>query len=272
MSWPWIMYGTAWKEEETRLLTALALEVGFRAFDTANQRKHYVEAAVGDALHQAIDDGLITREELFVQTKFTFHAGQDHRLPYDPAAPIADQVAQSFRSSLEHLQTDFLDSYVLHGPSQWEGLGEADWETWGAMEELHRAGKCTHLGVSNVSAEQLRALLEGAETPPTFVQNRCFARRGWDREVRAICSDHDITYQGFSLLTANAAELRHPDVAELARKKDATIPQLVFCFAARVGMLPLTGTTSRQHMEDDLAAASIDLTDDEVHFLETIAG
>src|SRR6187455_2986608 len=113
---PRFLYGTAWKEDETRRLTELALRQGFRGIDTANQRKHYHEAAVGQGFADAVAAGLVKREDLFLQTKFTFQSGQDHRLPYDPKAPIAEQVSQSFERSLEHFDTSYLDSYVLHGP------------------------------------------------------------------------------------------------------------------------------------------------------------
>ena len=113
---PSFLYGTAWKEDETERLTRLALEAGFRGIDTANQRKHYFEAGAGAAVARAIADGVVRREELFLQTKFTYRDGQDHRLPYDPNADPATQVRQSFASSLEHLQIESLDSYVLHGP------------------------------------------------------------------------------------------------------------------------------------------------------------
>src|SRR5580692_10424287 len=104
---PRILYGTAWKEDQTRRLTELALRQGFRGIDTANQRRHYDEAAVG----QAVAAGLTARDDLFLQTKFTFRRGQDHRLPYDPEASIALQVEQSFASSLTHLGTEVIDSY-----------------------------------------------------------------------------------------------------------------------------------------------------------------
>src|SRR5262245_27250626 len=99
---PSFMYGTAWKEARTEVLTRLALSVGFRAIDTSNQRKHYVETGVGEA---AAASGL-ERAELFLQTKFTYARGQDRRLPYDPVADIATQVRQSFQSSCEHLGVD----------------------------------------------------------------------------------------------------------------------------------------------------------------------
>src|SRR3954454_4476776 len=100
---PRFLYGTAWKEDETRRLTELALRQGFRGIDTANQRRHYHEAAVGQGVAAAVAAGLVAREDLFLQTKFTFRDGQDHRLPYDPQALIRTQFEQSFASSLEHL-------------------------------------------------------------------------------------------------------------------------------------------------------------------------
>lgn len=267
----WIMYGTAWKEDDTRRLVRMAIDEGFRAIDTANQRKHYFEAAVGEALEEAIEAGECSREELFLQTKFTYLAGQDDRLPYDRDASFSKQVEQSFESSLAHLRTDFVDSYVLHGPSQWTGLGPADREVWAAMEDLFRAGQCRFLGVSNVSADQLEELLKIADIAPKFVQNRCFARTGWDQRVRQICQREGIVYQGFSLLTANQRELSRREIKEIAARHDKTVAQVVFRFATQLGMLPLTGTTDRQHMRDDLAAKSFVLTEEEVAVLKRIA-
>ena len=159
---PQFLYGTAWKEERTEALTRLALENGFTGIDTANQRKHYHEAGVGAALKDAFERGTVKREQLFLQTKYTYQSGQDDRLPYDPNADIATQVAQSFASSLDHLGTDHLDSYVLHGPSQRPGLGALDWEAWSAMEALASTGKTRYLGVSNGTLEQLELFFQNS--------------------------------------------------------------------------------------------------------------
>src|SRR4029077_2169399 len=181
----------------------MAIRVGFRGIDTANQRRHYHEAGVGEALAEAFAAGVLRREDVFLQTKFTYVGGQDHRLPYDPGASLATQVEQSFASSLQHLGVDYLDSYVLHGPSVGRGLSAADWETWAAMERLHAAGRTRLIGVSNVSIAQLAELYARASTKRAVVQTRCFAAMGWDRVVRRFCRERDILYQGFSLLTAN---------------------------------------------------------------------
>jgi diketogulonate reductase-like aldo/keto reductase len=124
---PRFLYGTAWKEDQTQHLVELALERGFRGIDTANQRRHYDEAAAGRAIAASIAKGLVVREDLFLQTKFTFRRGQDHRLPYDPGAPVPIQVEQSFTSSLGHLGVERVDSYLLHGPTGSAGLTSDDW-------------------------------------------------------------------------------------------------------------------------------------------------
>jgi diketogulonate reductase-like aldo/keto reductase len=268
---PRLLYGTAWKEDATRSLTGLALREGFRGIDAANQRKHYFEAAAGEAVASAIASGLVARSDLFLQSKFTFAAGQDHRLPYDPTAPVAAQVEQSFANTLSHFGTDYLDSFVLHGPTTRGALTATDWQAWRAMEALHASGKTRFLGVSNVSLGQLRELCAGAAVRPTFVQNRCFAAEGWDREVREFCSASGITYQGFSLLTANRRELARPEVARIARRHGRTVAQVAFRFALEAGMVALTGTTDANHMRDDLAAFDFRLEPPEVAVMERLA-
>jgi diketogulonate reductase-like aldo/keto reductase len=268
---PRFLYGTAWKEQETERLAGLALRAGFRGIDTANQRRHYCEAEVGRAVVAAIASGLVARDDVFVQTKFTFRDGQDHRLPYDPQAPIGVQVEQSFASSLEHLGTNVIDSYVLHGPSRRFGLGAADWDAWQAMEAIHTSGRVRLLGVSNVTLEQLESLCQKARVRPRFVQNRCYAALGWDHDIRAYCAANGLVYQGFSLLTANRQVLVHPAMGGIAARHGRSVAQVVFRFALDVGMVPLTGTTDPGHMQSDLEVFDFRLDQEEVEQIERLA-
>jgi diketogulonate reductase-like aldo/keto reductase len=269
---PDFLYGTAWKEERTAGLVELALGAGFRGIDTANQRRHYSEAGVGQGLAAAYRAGVVTRADLFLQTKFTYRPGQDHRLPYDPEASLSVQVPQSMASSLEHLGTDYVDSYVLHGPSSGYGWTDADGEVWDAMKKERDAGRARLLGVSNVSLGHLKQMEAVDSVVPEFVQNRCYARLGWDREVRLFCRERKIVYQGFSLLTANAEVLRHSVVTGLAARAGVTPAQVVFAFARAVGMLPLTGTSNGEHMKQDLASAGLELSSDALRTIEGLAG
>jgi diketogulonate reductase-like aldo/keto reductase len=269
---PTFLYGTAWKEDRTAALTELALRTGFRAIDTANQRKHYSEVAVGEGLSAAYRKGIITRDNLFLQTKFTYQRGQDHRLPYDPRAAVAIQVMQSLASSLEHLGTDHVDSLILHGPASSHAWTDADAEAWEAMQKERAAGRTRLIGVSNVALEHLQQMKTSGAELPAFVQNRCFARLGWDREVRSFCSENKITYQGFSLLTANPEVLQHPSFVALAQSLGASPAQVIFSFSRAIGILPLTGSTDSEHLQQDLASLDITLPLEIVHEIESIAG
>jgi diketogulonate reductase-like aldo/keto reductase len=264
---PRFVYGTAWKEDETERLVTAALRAGFVGIDTANQRKHYHEAAVGEAISKSG----IPRGQLFLQTKFTSLGGQDHRLPYQADAPPAEQVKQSFARSLEHLRVDRIDSYVLHGPSLRVGWSEHDGIVWRAMEALYAEGKVDFLGVSNVSLPQLESLVADAKVKPRFVQNRCYARAGWDRDVRQFCRKHGMVYQGFSLLTANQREIASQPFQQLASRLKRSSQEIVFQFALAVGMQPLTGTSNAEHMQLDLGCLEATLPGDAVELVENIA-
>jgi diketogulonate reductase-like aldo/keto reductase len=270
-STPTFLYGTAWKEDRTAALTELALRTGFRGIDTANQRRHYYEVGVGEGLAAAYRDGIVKRSDLFLQTKYTYERGQDHRLPYDLSAPLAVQVKQSLASSFEHLYTDYVDSFVLHGPCSGYGWTDADSEVWEAMRKERDAGRTRLLGVSNVSLEHLQQMESTGLELPTFVQNRCFAHMGWDREVRYFCSKRKITYQGFSLLTANQQVIKHAPFAAFGKQLNATPAQVVFSFARTIGMVVLTGTSSEEHMKQDLASTALNLPAEIVAAIESFS-
>jgi diketogulonate reductase-like aldo/keto reductase len=257
---PNFIYGTAWKKEATTALVELALRSGFRAIDTANQAKHYSELLVGDALARSG----IARDQLWLQSKFTSIDGQDHRLPYDPKADIATQVEQSFASSLEHLRTDYLDSYLLHGPYNHPLLGAEDFEVWKVLEKIYHRGAAKMIGISNVNLRQMEMLVEAASVKPMFVQNRCYAAKGWDKDVREFCQKNKIHYQGFSLLTANPQILQSRVVAALAEKYKTAPEQIIFRFCHQIGIIPLTGTSDEKHMKADLGIFDFEILGEEM--------
>lgn len=266
---PKFIYGTAWKQEKTADLVELAIKYGFRAIDTANQAKHYSELLVGEALLRTAQNGIV-REQLWLQSKFTSIDGQDHRLPYDPQADIATQVKQSFASTLEHLHTDYLDSYLLHGPYNYPSLGSEDFEVWKTMEELHHSGVAKMIGISNVNLKQLEMLVASASIKPMLVQNRCYAVQGWDREVRDFCQKHQIHYQGFSLLTANPRIVQSTTLSVLANKYQLEPEQIIFRFCHQIGIIPLTGTSNEEHMRNDLKIFNFELLDEEMGLIQAL--
>jgi diketogulonate reductase-like aldo/keto reductase len=261
VSLPRILYGTAWKKEETERLVAEAIRQGFRGIDTACQPKHYDEAGVGRGVAQCLGDGL-KRGDLYLQTKFTPLDGHDpRRIPYDPSVPIAKQVAQSFKASLENLQTSYVDGLVLHSPLADSAQTLAAWR---ALEAIAERGGARRLGISNCySLDELQSLYHASSVKPGVVQNRLYKETGYDVEIRAFCRAHGIAYQSFWTLTANRDLLASTAIRTIGSRHGRTPAQILFRYLTLQDVVPLTGTKSVEHMREDLAIFGFALTDAE---------
>jgi diketogulonate reductase-like aldo/keto reductase len=255
---PRIIYGTAWKKERTADLVVKAIQAGFRGIDTACQPKHYNEPLVGTALQRLKDHG-IEREALFLQTKFTPLAGQDPRqVPYEKNAPIELQIAQSFETSKNNLQTEYIDSLVLHSPMAPHALLM---KVWNAMEKIQKTGGARQLGISNCyDTDVIRSLYTDADVKPAVVQNRFYQETGYDANLRLWCSKHEVIYQSFWTLTANPHILASNTIRTIAQKYKKTEAQIFFRYLSHSGIVPLTGTTSEQHMREDLGIFDFELS------------
>ena len=273
---PRLLYGTAWKEGDTASLVETAIRAGFRGIDTAGQPKHYDESGVGAAVAACLREGAasnggLTRAELYLQTKFTPLAAQDPvRTPYDPAAPLAQQVRQSFEASLRNLQTKYLDGLLLHAPL---AAAAQTLRVWQAMEALVDSGGVRQLGISNCyRLEQLRDLRDAVRVKPALLQNRFYADTGYDREIRAFCRQEGIVYQSFWTLTANPHILAHRTVAAIASKYRRTPAQILFRYLTHVDVVPLTGTRSAAHMREDLSIFEFQLSEPDREAIEALLG
>lgn len=253
------LYGTAWKKDATADLVVQAVRAGFRGIDVACQPKHYREDLVGVAIARLAREDGIGRDELWLQTKFTPIAGQDpENVPYDVSAPVAEQVQQSIKRSLQNLGTDRIDSLVLHSPME---TIDATMEVWAVFEKAVAAGQVRQLGISNCyDPAFFEALHVRARVKPKVLQNRFYADSGYDAELRAFCIEHDVTYQTFWTLTANPQILQSSAVRRAAKRQGATPAQVLFRWLIQSGHQPLTGTTSLDHMRQDLNAVHFELS------------
>ena len=256
-----IIYGTAWKKTRTESLVSRAIQQGFRGIDTACQPKHYDEAGVGAGVAACLG-GPLTRAQLYLQTKFTPLSGQDPlNVPYDPKAPLSEQVAQSLTASLRNLRTTYLDCLILHSPLT---TPKQTREAWRAMEYGVADGGIRCLGISNCyELSELQALFDSALVKPSVVQNRFYADTRYDREIRAFCTAHEIIYQSFWTLTANPHLLAHPAIAGLAAQYGRTPAQILFRYLTQSDVVPLTGTRSELHMRQDLSIFELALSAEE---------
>lgn len=259
---PKFIYGTAWKKDRTASLVEQAIELGFRGIDTACQPKHYHEPGVGEGIAACLNRGLVTRSELYLQSKFTSLNGQDpQRVPYDPRATLSEQVAQSFQVSLNNLQTTYLDCLVLHSPLANQ---EHTLEVWWAMEKLVINGGVKQLGISNCyDLKTLEDLYRAAEITPSVIQNRFYSDTEYDRTIRDFCRDNGAIYQSFWTLTANPHILSDCILQSLATKHQRSAAQVFFRYLTQIGIVPLTGTTSITHMQQDLSVFEFQLNPEE---------
>jgi diketogulonate reductase-like aldo/keto reductase len=258
---PGIVYGTAWKGDETAGFVELAIAQGFRGIDTACQPKHYNEAGVGAGIAACLGHGL-SRRDLYLQTKFTTVSGQDrNRIPYDPRAALEEQIAQSIAVSLRNLQTDYLDCVLLHSPLP---TPAQTLRAWRALESQVHDGSIRSLGISNCyRLEEFVRLHGAAQIKPRVLQNRFTADTGYDAQLRAFCRRERIVYQSFWTLTANPQLLSSGVVTGLASQYRATCAQVLFRYLTQAGVVPLSGTRSAAHMREDLAIFDFSLNEPE---------
>ncbi|KAI0406294.1 putative aldo-keto reductase [Xylaria palmicola] len=263
MAMPRILYGTAWKKEATGDLVLKALKAGFRGVDTAAQPRHYNEALVGAGIEAAISQGIVKREDLFIQTKFTPVGGQDPRnMPYDPKAPLEEQVHASVSSSLANFTFDdpasaYIDSLVLHSPpsSRFSDL----LSVWKAME-TYVPHRIRQLGISNTDGPVVSMLCTSPDVSvrPAVVQNRFYPETNWDVPLRAYCRTRSITFQTFWTLSGNPELLGGAPVRKLATA--ASISNEVALYALVLGLegtAILDGTKSEAHMAEDLKVSEV---------------
>ena len=181
MKIPNMIYGTAWKKENTTNFVFEALKQGFKGIDTACQPKHYKEDLVGLGLLKAYEYG-IKREDIFLQTKFTPIDGQDrNNMPYLESDEVEVQVEKSFETSKKNLKTDFIDSYILHSPIYDITKFKRVWQK---MEEFYDKKEVGEIGISNCyELDVLKYLFNNARIKPKVVQNRFYAQSGYDKTL-----------------------------------------------------------------------------------------
>ncbi|RXK14519.1 aldo/keto reductase [Halarcobacter mediterraneus] len=258
-----MIYGTAWKKENTASLVEEALLSGFKAIDTACQPKHYREDLVGEGLENAIKKG-INRKDIFLQTKFTPISGQDrNNMPYEASDNVLIQLEKSFYKSKQNLKTDFIDSYLIHSPfAPLEDL----LKVYKTMEEFVTSGEVGQIGISNCYDLNLLAYLyDTAKVKPSVIQNRFYSETQYDKEIREFARQRGIVYQSFWSLTANPHLLKLTEIQTLAKNYKRTVPQIFYKFLNQIGITPLNGTTSKTHMIEDLDIKNFSLEEDEVN-------
>lgn len=258
---PKMIYGTAWKKENTTNLVIKALRNGFKGIDTACQPKHYSEDLVGKAIKELLNSKEIIREEIFIQTKFTSLDGQDpNKIPYNKFSKLTDQVKESVNKSLDDLQVEYIDSLLLHSPMK---TMKDTLIVYSVLEDFVEKGIIKQLGISNIySLENLKSIYESVNIKPSVIQNRFYSDSNFDVEIRKFCVQNKIIYQSFWTLTANPHILTSKFFKEISLEKKLTPEQIMYKLMTQINVAPLNGTTNEDHMIEDLKVLEIEDLDE----------
>ena len=139
------------------------------------------------------------------------------------------------------------------------------------MERIQMDGGVSQLGISNCyMPDVLAALYDDAEIKPAVVQNRFYQQTAYDRSLRALCGEKDIIYQSFWTLTANPHILASDGMRQIAGRLEKTEVQVFFRYLSHLGIIPLTGTTSQEHMRQDLDIFDFALSDTDMRTIDLL--
>jgi alcohol dehydrogenase (NADP+) len=237
-----------------------ALEAGFRHIDSAELYR--TEAAVGEAVKEALEEGIVKREALFIATKLW----NNHHRP--------ERVKPAFEASLQRLQLDYLDSYLIHTPYAFkpgDELFPADEhgqliydkdvtlvETWRAMEHLVDEGRVRSIGLSDITLDKLKEVVAAARIMPAIVQVESHPYLP-ERELLEFCRQHGIVFLAFAPL-GHGMEPRitdDPVIKAIAGRTGRTPAQVALAWAVQRGTAFLTTSTSPAHIKENFDVAAL---------------
>lgn len=230
-----------------------AIEAGYRYFDTASFYGN--ERQIGRALAESG----IAREEYFLTSKaWRTEMGYGN-------------IRKAFMESLERLQTDYLDLYLIHWPlpedgfTQWRQL---DIESWRALEELYHEGKARAIGVSNFLPYHIENLLENCDVQPAVDQIEFHP--GYTQEVTVrYCQEHEILVQAWSPM-GRSKVLKEPAILEMAGRYGVTAAQICLRYALQRGIVPLPKSSSMHRMKQNQDIFGFALSEEDMHILGTM--
>ena len=231
----------------------MALEAGYRYFDTASfyQTETYVA--------QALRDSGISRSEVFLASKMW-----KDEMGYE-------QTKAAFQRTLERLETDYLDLYLIHWPRPDAGYGDwkqLDMDTWRAMEELYEAGKIRAIGLSNFLPQHIENLLQNGKIAPMVNPIEFHPGHTQEATVR-YCQAHGIQVQAWSPM-GRTRVLKDPLVQELAQNHGVSAAQICLRYAVQRQIIPLPKASSMERMKQNQDLFSFELTQEEMFRLDTM--
>lgn len=228
-------------ESETEHHVREAIEVGYRLIDTAQYYRN--EEGVGRAVRGAVADG-VAREDLFITTKL---AVSGHRAG-----------KRAIEESLAVLGLDYIDLMLIHWPQG------NDLSTWRALEDACAAGRLRSIGLSNFYGDEVEEIVRATDIPPVVdqVETHVYLQQ---RRLQKTLAPYDIRIEAWSPLRAGRSELlTNPVLGHIAESRDATPAQVALAFQVATGVITIPKTVHRERMVENLAAADLELSAQEL--------
>ncbi|MBL3732371.1 aldo/keto reductase [Lysinibacillus sp. HST-98] len=249
---PLVGYGVFRVPEGDDLAEAVktAIVKGYRSIDTAQVYRN--EESVGRGIRAAIEEGLVTREELFITSK-VWNDGLSY-----------EETLAAYDSSLEKIGLDYLDLYLVH----WPGIDQNFIEVYKALEKIYQDGRVRSIGVSNFHVYHLESLLKETTVVPVINQIE-FHPHLIQEEVRAYCKDKGIQVEAWSPLM-NGSLLEEALIRELASKYGKTPAQIVLRYDVQHDVVTIPKTMTPARMVENLAVFDFTLTEQEMAQLDAM--
>lgn len=251
---PCIGFGTYnAKGGDNLAINRTAIEAGYRYFDTASL--YETERVLG----QAVRESGIPREEFFIVSKLWI----DER--------GYQEAREAFARTLDRLQMDYLDLYLIHWPRGEEGdcdWKEKDLDTWRALEELYQSGKVRGIGLSNFLPHHTENILQNCTVKPVVDQLEIHPGYTQEAAVR-YCFEHDIRVQAWSPL-GRSAMLDHPVLKGYAEKYGKTVAQICLRFLLQKGIIPLVKSSAMERMKQNQDIFDFELTAEDMSVINNM--